>query len=84
MIQIDTSNNTSRMVLKSSLPKSEWSKYEDVIGDVVEIEPNPDKYNELMSYAREHWFYNGLSVLETIKADQETSVDRVVWLVFFY
>jgi hypothetical protein len=83
-IAIETSKDTSRMVLKGTLPKSEWAKYEDVIGDIVELEPTPDKYNELMSYAREHWFYNGLNVLETVKADPETHVEKIVWLVLFY
>ena len=73
-----------RMVLKPSLPQSEWKNFKDVIGETVEIEPNPDKYKELMAIAREKWFYNGLNVLETIKTNTEDGSDKIIWLVFFY
>lgn len=73
-----------RMVLKTNLPQSEWSKYVDVIGQSYEIEPNPDKYKELMTIAREQWFYNGISVLETVKTNPEDNTEKIVWVVFFY
>jgi hypothetical protein len=73
-----------RMVLKPTLPQSEWKNFKDVIGEVIEIEPNPDKYKHLMAIAREKWFYNGLTVLETIKNNPEDNTESIVWLVFFY
>jgi hypothetical protein len=72
------------MVLKATLPQSEWKNFRDVIGEVVEIEPNPDKYKQLMATAREKWFYNGLNVLETIKTNPKDGSERIVWLIFFY
>jgi hypothetical protein len=75
---------TPRMVLKTSLPPSEWGKYKDMIGQHVEIDANPDKYKELMAIAREKWLYNGLSVLETVKTDSETKTEKFIWIVFFY
>lgn len=77
-------NERARMVLKPTLPQPEWSKYKDVVGEVVEIDPNPDKYKEMMTIAREKWFYNGLNVTETLKTDPTTGNEKVVWLVFFY
>jgi hypothetical protein len=87
-MQQDTLNSLmserARMALKHTLPQLEWKNYKDVIGEVVEIEPNPDKYKEMMSIAREKWFYNGLNVTETLKTDPTTGNEKVVWLVFFY
>lgn len=73
-----------RMVLKSTLPQPLWSNYVDVIGQSYEIEPNPDKYKELMTIAREQWFYNGLSVLETVKTNPVDNSEKMVWVIFFY
>lgn len=73
-----------RMSLKPSLPQSEWKNFKDVIGETVEIDPNPDKYKELMAIAREKWFYNGLTVLETLKTNHEDGSDKIIWVVFFY
>jgi hypothetical protein len=73
-----------RMVLKSALPQSEWKNFKDVIGEVVEIAPNPNKYKELLTVAREKWFYNGLNVIETVKTNPSTGEENIVWLVFFY
>ena len=73
-----------RMVLKPSLPQSEWKNFKDVIGETVEIEPNPDKYKELMVVAREKWFYNGLHVIETMKTNTSDESQKIVWVVFFY
>ena len=55
----------------------------DVRGEVVEIEPNPFEYKEVIETAKkEKWFYRGLSVTETIKVENE--VEKPVWLIFFY
>jgi hypothetical protein len=72
-----------RTVLKTSLPQQEWKNYKDVIGEVVEIEPDPNKYKQLITIAREKWLYNGLNVIETAKKDSEGN-DKIVWLVFFH
>lgn len=73
-----------RMALKATLPQTEWKNFKDVIGEVVEIEPNPNKYKQLMTVAREKWFYNGLNVIETVKTDPKTGAESIVWLVLFY
>jgi hypothetical protein len=76
--------NKHRNVLKPSLPASEWSKYKDVIGEIVEIRPDPNEYKRIISIAREEWLYNGINILETVKFDQQTKQESVVWLLLFY
>lgn len=83
-VSIPKNDITPRMVLKTSLPSTEWGNYKDMVGEYVEIEANPDKYKELMATARDKWLYNGLSVLETVKTDPETKTEKFVWIVFFY
>lgn len=55
----------------------------DVRGEVIEIEPNPFEYKDVIETAKkENWFYTGLSVLETIRVENE--VEKPVWLIFFF
>lgn len=80
----DNDDSKHRNVLKPSLPASEWSKYKDVIGEIVEIRPDPNEYKRIISTAREEWLYNGINILETIKFDPQTKQESVVWLLLFY
>jgi hypothetical protein len=82
----DPSNDASnhRNVLKTSLSASEQSKYKDVIGEIVEIRPDPNEYKRIISVAREEWLYNGINILETVKFDSQTKQESVVWLLLFY
>jgi hypothetical protein len=73
-----------KKVLKPTLPPSEWSKYKDVIGDIVEIAPDPNEYKRIISVARQEWLYNGINILETVKFDPQTKKESVVWLLLFY
>jgi hypothetical protein len=73
-----------RNVLKTSLPVSEQDKYKDVIGDIVEIAPDPMEYKKIIAIAREEWLYNGINILETVKLDPQTKKESVVWLLLFY
>jgi predicted regulator of amino acid metabolism with ACT domain len=74
----------ARGVLKPTLPTSEWSKYKDVIGEIVEIAPDPNEYKRIISIARAEWLYNGINILETVKFDPQTKQESVVWLLLFY
>lgn len=73
-----------RNVLKPTLPSSEWGKYKDVIGEIVEIAPDPNEYKRIIGIAREEWLYNGINILETVKFDPQTKQEAVVWLLLFY
>lgn len=73
-----------RNILKPTLPASEWTKYKDVIGEIVEIVPDPNEYKRIISIAREEWLYNGINILETVKFDPQTKQESVVWLLLFY
>ena len=77
-------NNNYKNLLKTNLPPNEWHKYKDVIGEIVEISPDPNEYKRIMTIAREEWLYNGLNILETVKLDPQTSEEKVVWLLLFY
>jgi hypothetical protein len=47
----------------------------NVIGDVVEIDADPDVYKKLLTLAKdEKWIYNGITIVE--KKDK--------WLILFY
>lgn len=82
---IITSPDISHLnVLKPTLPSHEWSKYKDVIGEIVEIPPDPNEYKKIISVARSEWLYNGINILETVKFDPETKKESVVWLLLFY
>lgn len=82
-LEEDLSELDKRNILKPSLPKKEWNKYKDVIGEVIEILPDPEEYKKVISIAREKWFYNGLNILETIKLDN-SGIESTVWLLLFY
>lgn len=71
-------------VLKTNLPSLEWIKYKDMIGEIVEILPDPNEYKKIISVARSEWLYNGINILETVKFDPETKKESVVWLLLFY
>lgn len=71
-------------VIKTTLPAQEWVKYKDVIGEIVEILPDPTEYKRIISIARSEWLYNGINILETVKLDSETKKESVVWLLLFY
>ena len=61
-------------------PKKEKN---DVRGEVIEIEPNPFEYKEVIQTAiKEDWVYKGINIVETIKVENE--VEKPVWLIFFY
>lgn len=76
--------DTQRNVLKTTLPPAEQVKFKDVIGDIVEILPDPNEYKRIISIAREQWLYNGINILETVKFDPQTKQETVVWLLLFY
>jgi len=77
-------NPNHRNVLKPTLPFAEQSLYKDVIGEIVEISPDPNEFKRIISIAREEWLYNGINTLETIKFDPQTKKESVVWLLLFY
>jgi len=81
---ITDTTESHRNILKTTLPSSEWTKYKDVIGEIVEISPDPSEYKRIISIAREEWLYNGINILETIKLDPQTQKESVVWLLLFY
>lgn len=76
--------DTQRNILKTTLPPEEQVKFKDVIGDIVEITPDPNEYKRIISIAREQWLYNGINILETVKFDPQTKQESVVWLLLFY
>ena len=77
-------DNSYRNVLKSTLSVEEQANYTDVIGEIIEIAPDPNEYKRIISIARENWLYNGINILETVKFDPQTKKESVVWLLLFY
>ncbi len=79
-----TRNPEHLNVLKPTLSSLEQTQYKDVIGEIVEIPPDPTEYKRIISIARAEWLYNGINILETVKFDPQTKKESVVWLLLFY
>ena len=56
-----------------------------LIGDVIEIAPDPSAYSDMIKHINtEGWVYNSISMMETEKTDISTGQIQSVWLAFFY
>ena len=74
-----------RQITAKQKPRPKPQDMRDMAGEVVELEPDPANYKELITHCKaNHWRYKGLSVVETEKYDEEKDQTLVVWLVFFY
>lgn len=66
-----------------NIPSNHSFNINSVVGEVIEIEPDPMNYKEVLGTAKtEKWFYNGISVLETFKEEEDE--EKPIWLLFFY